>query len=149
MKTNCNDCSRYTSIGRCEAFPDGIPLEVLAGEVSHDLPISGDRGLLFASLFEAEIPVAYTEGRNDAQCRVGKPCKGESGKIVCIPKNSTCQSSKAKKLTASRLNRGLMIGAGATVLAGGAIALSVKASASGKEEDKEKVRRRYDRIRRG
>lgn len=36
----CNDCARRWSSGRaCDAFPQGIPIEVLAGDVAHDRPL--------------------------------------------------------------------------------------------------------------
>ena len=35
------------SWGTCEAFPDGIPLQVYAGIVPHTSPIEGDHGIQF------------------------------------------------------------------------------------------------------
>lgn len=32
----------------CDAFPDGIPTEILIGEVDHTTPYKGDRGIQFS-----------------------------------------------------------------------------------------------------
>ena len=37
-------------MGRCKAFPERIPREVLRGEKEHDKPIKGDHGIRFAPL---------------------------------------------------------------------------------------------------
>ena len=40
-KLSCWDCIHVNKkeIGKCKAFPDGIPFEILSGEVSHDKPL--------------------------------------------------------------------------------------------------------------
>jgi len=47
----CPLCNRWRSdfegTGSCEAFPEGIKLEVYNGEVPHNEPISGDHGIRF------------------------------------------------------------------------------------------------------
>jgi len=37
----------YEKYGTCEAFPDGIPHQILSGEVSHFENVDGDRGIKF------------------------------------------------------------------------------------------------------
>lgn len=32
---------------RCEAFPQGIPEEILSGQNNHKFPVPGDHGILF------------------------------------------------------------------------------------------------------
>ena len=46
------DCSRYywPSPRTCQAFPDGIPAAIWAGDERHLKPFEGDRGLRFDPL---------------------------------------------------------------------------------------------------
>jgi hypothetical protein len=53
----CTTCRHFTqgSIketgrARCDAFPDGIPLLIIQGLVTHRLPIEGDRGIQWSPL---------------------------------------------------------------------------------------------------
>ena len=45
----CENCRHFDALGRprCAAFPDGIPLPILSGEVAHDRPLPGDHGIRF------------------------------------------------------------------------------------------------------
>jgi hypothetical protein len=43
----CLYCRRRDELGGCEAFPGGIPREILAGKIDHRRPVRGDRGLQF------------------------------------------------------------------------------------------------------
>ncbi len=44
----CGRCVHYLSFGRCKAFPNEIPRELLLSvEVLHDKPYPGDGGYLF------------------------------------------------------------------------------------------------------
>ena len=48
MQSNqCVNCKRYQGLGECEAFPDGIPEEIMTGTHDHSEPFEGDQGLLF------------------------------------------------------------------------------------------------------
>lgn len=40
---------------RCAAYPGGIPLPILAGDVAHDRPLPGDRGIRFERATPAEL----------------------------------------------------------------------------------------------
>lgn len=37
----------------CDAFPDGIPDEILSGQNRHTTPFDGDNGLTYLSIFES------------------------------------------------------------------------------------------------
>jgi len=43
----CAECKHQTEPGYCEAFPDGIPDEITAGEHDHQNPYPGDNGIRF------------------------------------------------------------------------------------------------------
>ncbi len=46
QSTQCRDCKHY-HLGDCEAFPDGIPIEIFTGLFDHDDPYPGDNGIRF------------------------------------------------------------------------------------------------------
>ena len=51
--SQCIRCSRLVrpskgAKAQCEAFPDGIPREIIFNEVDHTKPYPGDGGLLYA-----------------------------------------------------------------------------------------------------
>ncbi len=52
----CHVCRHVDPQGlpRCAAFPDGIPLPILAGDLPHDRPLPGDHGIQFAPLDRLE-----------------------------------------------------------------------------------------------
>ncbi len=49
----CNDCrhlhhdNRGGATGGCDAFPNGIPKDVLCGKIDHRHPVKGDNGIRF------------------------------------------------------------------------------------------------------
>ena len=43
----CLRCKHWNGKGRCEAFPDGIPHEILTDEFDHKEPYPGDNGTQF------------------------------------------------------------------------------------------------------
>lgn len=46
--SQCVYCTRkHTTGATCDAFPGGIPNEILHNDVSHRLPFPGDGGLVF------------------------------------------------------------------------------------------------------
>jgi hypothetical protein len=48
----CHDCRHRSkkNMMRCEAFPDGIPAEILVGTFDHHKPYKGDHGIQFESV---------------------------------------------------------------------------------------------------
>lgn len=42
----CNHCKHYRLYAKCDAFPEGIPNELLKKE-EHDTPYPGDNGIRF------------------------------------------------------------------------------------------------------
>lgn len=46
----CYACGRYYTLSHCRAFPDGIPKEILTGEVDHSKPYKGDHGIQFKAI---------------------------------------------------------------------------------------------------
>ena len=58
---SCADCMHLGPGLSCAAFPDGIPLPILAGDLDHREPIPGDHGIQFEWRDEeedADEPVA-------------------------------------------------------------------------------------------
>ena len=45
----CHRCTRRESVLTCEAFPDGIPADILAGRFVHTESYPGDNGLQFVA----------------------------------------------------------------------------------------------------
>ena len=47
----CNECIHFhLNTGKCDAFPTGIPKEVILGMHDHRFPFKGDNGILFESM---------------------------------------------------------------------------------------------------
>lgn len=49
----CDRCKHFAGGQLCEAFPDGIPLDVLNGSNDHASQIEGDNGIQFEQEKEA------------------------------------------------------------------------------------------------
>ena len=47
--SSCIECKyfHFEDWGTCDAFPGGIPLDILAANVAHDEPYEGDNGIQF------------------------------------------------------------------------------------------------------
>lgn len=47
----CFECAHfrgaYKGLPRCEAFPDGIPRDLMKRDAKHDAPYPGDHGITF------------------------------------------------------------------------------------------------------
>ena len=50
----CMSCSYSNHDSTCDAYPNGIPLEILSGEVNHFLPYEGDSGIQYKAVEEEE-----------------------------------------------------------------------------------------------
>ena len=64
----CEDCLRFDMQGdgySCEAFPDGIPEEIVMGEHDHHEPFEGDGGLKFVPKEYGSLIRKATEIVND------------------------------------------------------------------------------------
>ena len=43
----CMFCTRYRNAMTCDAYPDGIPAEIISSEHDHRQPYEGDGGMVF------------------------------------------------------------------------------------------------------
>lgn len=43
----CHQCAHRRGVLTCKAFPNGIPQEILRGDVMHTSPYPGDQGIVF------------------------------------------------------------------------------------------------------
>jgi len=47
LSHQCVLCKHYNGVLKCDAFPMGIPQEIISGLVSHKEPYKGDNGIQF------------------------------------------------------------------------------------------------------
>ena len=67
----CPGCARWRGGPHCDAYPEGIPEEILRGGVDHRSPRDGDRGITFSPRPDREAALdAYEDWRLSAQERV-------------------------------------------------------------------------------
>lgn len=43
----CNGCIHTRGFGKCDAFPVGIPRELMTTDITHDKPYEGDGGIRY------------------------------------------------------------------------------------------------------
>lgn len=48
--SQCVRCKHFTGESTCNAFPNGIPTEILANEYDHTIEFPGDHGIQFETL---------------------------------------------------------------------------------------------------
>jgi hypothetical protein len=46
----CDYCNHYREHQKCDAYPEGIPEEILLNKVDHRKPYQGDRGIQFEKM---------------------------------------------------------------------------------------------------
>lgn len=46
----CHTCIHLRKLGKCDAFPDGIPANILVGNLIHTVPLPGDHGIQFEAV---------------------------------------------------------------------------------------------------
>ena len=51
----CVGCARYRGFGECAAYPEGIPPEVIDGDVDHTEPYPGDHGLQWVAQSDDDL----------------------------------------------------------------------------------------------
>jgi len=52
----CLMCKHFLGFGECDAFPDGIPEDILTGEHDHAEPYPGDHGIQFETKEKERLP---------------------------------------------------------------------------------------------
>lgn len=70
----CMKCRHYRGALACNAYPEGIPLEILNSRVDHRRPYPGDRGITFSAVdaeAEAEVAALWQDWR-DRQAEIAK-----------------------------------------------------------------------------
>lgn len=53
QSSQCTECKHYRGEIECDAFPDGIPEEIITGKHDHREPYSGDDGIRFEPMSKA------------------------------------------------------------------------------------------------
>jgi len=55
MAKSCMTCKHIITHRSCNAFPGGIPLQIISGEVIHDKKIKGDNGIVYERISKPEL----------------------------------------------------------------------------------------------
>ena len=59
MQGQCQSCMLYVGQRYCIAYPDGIPMPIFTGEVSHDTSQPGDDGIIRIPFPDVAPPNGY------------------------------------------------------------------------------------------
>lgn len=54
ISLQCISCKHYWGVGKCDAFQEQIPRDILSGEYNHDEPYPGDNGIQFEPIEETD-----------------------------------------------------------------------------------------------
>jgi hypothetical protein len=46
----CYSCKHKIDVWACKAYPDGIPVKIITGEIDHTLPYIGDHQVVYEKL---------------------------------------------------------------------------------------------------
>jgi hypothetical protein len=65
ITAQCFICLRYRGELECDAFPKGIPVDILTGQVDHSQAYRGDGGLLFQPPPKASLEKSMTSAEAD------------------------------------------------------------------------------------
>jgi hypothetical protein len=59
VPVNCINCRHFDpeTLYSCAAYPDGIPIPVLSGDIQHDQPLLGDNGIQFVANYTTDAKV--------------------------------------------------------------------------------------------
>jgi hypothetical protein len=58
---SCLNCKHLHTRGvSCDAYPAGIPFDILSGETAHDRPLAGDNGIQYEP--DPKAPLGLPEG---------------------------------------------------------------------------------------
>ena len=84
ISLQCISCAHYRMGSQCKAYPDGIPYEIISGQIDHNKSYKGDNGIQFKSdedsLDKKEVSV---KGFIDKK---GHPHKPHKRQIKDVPK---------------------------------------------------------------
>ena len=47
IASQCKTCKHYRGFGKCDAFPDNIPHEIISNKFEHTASYEGDQGISF------------------------------------------------------------------------------------------------------
>jgi hypothetical protein len=50
VTAGCTECRHFRGGLRCDAYPEGIPWPILAGDIDHLGPLPGDHGIQFEAM---------------------------------------------------------------------------------------------------
>lgn len=67
----CPGCLHYRGLFKCEAFPDGIPSEILTGTFDHSQPHPDDQGIQYERIGDMDGDTDEQQGSGPEGVRDG------------------------------------------------------------------------------